>query len=115
MVPVALWAPLPAIIAGGDFRPARITPTHALAEELGAVFVEAGPWLRAAYFPRKGETDWLDERQSRGAAVRSSVGLIDVSTFGKIDVQGPDVATLLDRLYTNTFSTLPRRRARATA
>jgi methylglutamate dehydrogenase subunit C len=40
-------------------------------------------------------------------AVRSSVGVCDVSTLGKIDVQGSDAATLLDRVYINTFSTLP--------
>ena len=100
---------------GGDFRPARITPTHALAEELGAVFVEAGPWLRAAYFPRKGETDWQESVNREVRAVRSGVGLIDVSTFGKIDLQGPDVGTLLDRVYINMFSTLSRRARRAMA
>ena len=97
---------------GGDFRPTRITPTHALAEELGAVFVEAGPWLRAAYFPRKGETDWQASVDREVRAVRSSVGLIDVSTFGKIDLQGPDVGTLLDRVYINMFSTLAPGKAR---
>ena len=97
---------------GADFRPARITPTHALADELGAVFVEAGPWLRAAYFPRKGETNWRQSVDREVKAVRSSVGLIDVSTFGKIELQGPDVGNLLDRLYINTFSTLPVAKAR---
>jgi sarcosine oxidase subunit alpha len=97
---------------GGDFRPASITPTHALAEELGAVFVEAGPWLRAAYFPRNGETDWQESVNREVRAVRSGVGLIDVSTFGKIDLQGPDVGTLLDRVYINTFSTLAPGKAR---
>jgi sarcosine oxidase subunit alpha len=95
-----------------DFRPARLTPTHALAEELGAVFVEAGPWLRAAYFPRKGETDWKRSVDREVRAVRESVGLIDVSTFGKIELQGPDVGKLLDRVYINTFSTLAVGKAR---
>ena len=39
--------------------------------------------------------------------VRSSVGVADVSTLGKIDIQGPDAARFLDFVYTNTFSTLP--------
>ncbi|MBB4198830.1 sarcosine oxidase subunit alpha [Rhodoblastus sphagnicola] len=95
-----------------DFRPARLTPTHALAEELGAVFVEAGPWLRAAYFPRKGETNWKQSVDREVRAVRESVGVIDVSTFGKIELQGPDVGKLLDRIYINTFSTLPIGKAR---
>ena len=97
---------------GGDFRPARITPTHALAEELSAMFVEAGPWLRAAYFPRNGETDWQELVNREVRAVRSSVGLIDVSTFGKIDLQGPDVGTLLDRVYINMFSSFAPGKAR---
>ena len=97
---------------GADFRPARITPTHALAEELGAVFVEAGPWLRAAYFPRQGETDWRQSVDREVRAVRSGVGLVDVSTFGKIDLQGPDVGKLLDRVYINMFSTLAPGKAR---
>ena len=82
-------------------------------EELGAVFVEAGPWLRAAYFPRKGETTLAARRVNREVRpVRSSVGLIDVSTFGKIELQGPDVGTLLDRVYINMFSTLRVGKAR---
>jgi len=97
---------------GQDFRPARITPTHALAEELGAVFVEAGPWLRASYFPKTGETDWRATVAREVAAVREGVGLIDVSTFGKIELRGPDVGVLLDRVYANTFSTLPVGKAR---
>ena len=40
------------------------------------------------------------------------MGLTDVSTLGKIDIQGPDAATLLDRVYCNTFSTLAVGRAR---
>ncbi len=97
---------------GQDFRPARITPTHALAEELGAVFVEAGPWLRASYFPKAGETDWRATVAREVAAVREGVGLIDVSTFGKIELRGPDVGVLLDRVYANTFSTLAVGKAR---
>ncbi len=44
--------------------------------------------------------------------MRSAVGFCDVSTLGKIDVQGPDAGAFLDRLYINTFSTLPVGRAR---
>ena len=36
-------------------------------------------------------------------AVRSGVGLLDASTLGKIDIQGPDAARFLDRVYTNAF------------
>ena len=91
---------------GKDFRPIRPTPTHAWAEEQGAVFIESGPWLRAQYFPRPGEQDWLETVTREARAVRSSVGMIDVSTFGKIDLQGRDVGAFLDRVYINGFQTL---------
>ncbi|MGO4872678.1 MAG: sarcosine oxidase subunit alpha family protein [Roseiarcus sp.] len=109
--PVALGA-FAGFHRGVDFHPTRLTPTHAVAEELGAVFIEAGLWLRASYFPRKGERDWQETVNREVRAVRSSVGLIDVSTFGKIDLQGPDVGTFLDRVYINTFSTLAPGKAR---
>ena len=38
--------------------------------------------------------------------VRRAVGVCDVSTLGKIDIQGPDAGVFLDRIYTNMFSTL---------
>ena len=81
-------------------------------EEQGAVFVEAGPWLRAQYFPRGGERDWLETVSREVRTVRAAVGFCDVSTLGKIDVQGSDAAAFLDRLYINTISTLPVGRAR---
>lgn len=46
------------------------------------------------------------------ANVREQVGICDVSTLGKIDVQGSDAGTFLDRVYANTFSTLPVGKAR---
>ncbi len=97
---------------GKDFRATRPTPTHAWARENGAVFVETGLWLRAQYFPQPGETDWLETVNREVQATREGVGLIDVSTFGKIDLQGPDVGAFLDRVYINTFSTLAVGKAR---
>ncbi len=97
---------------GKDFRPTRRTPTHGWATERGAVFVETGPWLRAQYFPLPGERDWLETVNREVTAVRSGVGLCDVSTLGKIDIQGPDAATLLDRVYINGWSGLGVGKAR---
>jgi sarcosine oxidase subunit alpha len=88
------------------FRPTRLTPSHAWATEQGAVFVESGQWLRAQWFPKPGETDWLTSVNREVTVVRSAVGVCDVSTLGKIDVQGPDAGTLLDRVYINGFSAL---------
>jgi len=88
------------------FRPARRTPSHDWAVENGASFVDAGQWKRAQWFARPGERDWLETVNREVNAVRAGVGVCDVSTLGKIDVHGPDAATLLDRLYANQISTL---------
>ena len=76
------------------------------------MFVETGPWLRAHWFPRAGEERLAGRGQPRGGEVRSGVGICDVSTLGKIDVQGSGCRRLPDRVYTNTFSTLPVGKAR---
>ena len=94
-----------------SFRPIRRTPSHAWAQEQGAIFVEVGPWLRAQYFPKLGE-NWLQTVSREVRSVRDGVGFCDVSTLGKIELQGADVGTFLDRLYINAFSTLPVGRVR---
>ncbi len=97
---------------GRDFRPTRLAPTHEWSAELGAVFVETGIWMRAQYYPRTGEADWLQTVNREVTTVRSAVGLCDVSTLGKIDLQGADAGAFLERLYVNRWSTL-QGRARA--
>ncbi|MFT4276445.1 MAG: sarcosine oxidase subunit alpha family protein [Rhodopseudomonas sp.] len=92
---------------GQRFRPTRRTAGHHWAEQQGATFVEAGQWLRAQWFARAGETDWLQIVGREVRAARDNVGVCDVSTLGKIDVQGSDAGIFLDRIYANTFSTLP--------
>jgi sarcosine oxidase subunit alpha len=92
---------------GKDFRPTRLTASHRWAAERGATFVEAAQWLRAQWFAEPGETDWLQTVNREVTSVRSSVGVCDVSTLGKIDIQGKDAATFLDRVYINMISTLP--------
>jgi sarcosine oxidase subunit alpha len=109
--PVAIGA-LAGHHRGKSFRPVRLTSAHDWAAAQGASFVESGVWLRAQWFTRPGETDWLQSCTREVQAVRSGVGICDVSTLGKIDVQGPDAGAFLDRLYTNTFSTLPVGKAR---
>ena len=97
-------------LGGGDtgthFRPRRLTPTHAWAQREGAVFVEVGPWMRAQYFPRAGETDWRQSVDREVLATRAGVGLCDVTTLGKIDVQGADAGAFLDRIYANAMASL---------
>jgi methylglutamate dehydrogenase subunit C len=97
---------------GPEYRPRRLTPSHQWAQEQGAVFVEVGLWLRPQYFPRAGESDALAAATREAVAVRTHVGVCDVSTLGKIDLQGADAAIFLDRVYANTFTTLPVGRAR---
>ncbi len=97
---------------GDDFRPRRLTPTHRWAEEQGAVFVEVGAWMRAQYFPRPGETHWRQTVNREVLAVRAAVGVCDVTTLGKIDVQGSDAALFLNRVYCNGFAKLPVGRVR---
>jgi sarcosine oxidase subunit alpha len=96
---------------GHHFQPVRKTPLHEWAEEQGAVFVETGLWMRSSWFPHEGE-DWLASASREVLATRERVGLCDVSTLGKIDVQGRDAAEFLNRLYCNTFSTLDVGKAR---
>ena len=109
--PVAIGA-LAGTHRGKEFRPTRLPPSHRWAREQGAVFVETGAWLRAQWYPRAGETDWLESVNREVRTVRSSVGVCDVSTLGKIDLQGADAAEFLNRLYTNTWTTLAVGRAR---
>jgi len=88
------------------FRPTRKTPSHKWAEEQGATFVEAGLWLRAQWFPKPGETHWRESVDREVTQTRKSVGICDVTTLGKIDVQGTDAAEFLNRVYCNGFAKL---------
>ncbi len=95
-----------------NFHSVRLTPSHHWAAEQGAVFVDTGLWKRAQWYPRAGETDWLESVTREVKAVRGGVGFCDVSTLGKIDVHGPDAGAFLDRVYINTFSSLAVGKAR---
>ncbi|MHC8508236.1 MAG: sarcosine oxidase subunit alpha family protein [Rhodospirillales bacterium] len=96
---------------GDHFEPIRRTGVHDWHKAHGAKFIEAGLWRRADYYPEPGETK-LSASLREAKAVRAAVGLCDVSTLGKIDLQGPDAAEFLNRLYINGFSKLPAGKAR---
>jgi sarcosine oxidase, subunit alpha len=98
-VPVEL-----AVLAGERrHHPVRRTPLHAWHESAGARWLDAGQWKRPeSYGDPEGEV----------RAVRSGVGLIDVSTLGKVEVIGPDAAELLERVYVNGWADLGAGRAR---
>nr|WP_228046790.1 2Fe-2S iron-sulfur cluster-binding protein [Saccharopolyspora sp. HNM0983] len=98
-----------AALAGRDrgdlYDPIRVTALHDWHVEHGAPFENVGQWKRPWYYPRRGEDmEAAVLRECR--AVRTGVGMQDVSTLGKIDVQGPDAAEFLDLVYTNKMSTL---------
>lgn len=84
---------------GDLFRPIRTTPLHEWCVRQGAVFEDVGNWKRPTAFPRPGES--LEAAVARECrTVREAVGLLDAGTLAKIDVQGKDAATFLDRVWT---------------
>ncbi|MFN7051125.1 MAG: 2Fe-2S iron-sulfur cluster-binding protein, partial [Gemmobacter sp.] len=97
---------------GAGFAPQRFLTSDAASRERGAPMVEAGLWYRPSYFPRPGETTWQQACDREVQMVRDRVGICDVSTLGKIDVQGADAARFLDFVYTNRMSTLAPGRVR---
>ncbi|MER8944085.1 sarcosine oxidase subunit alpha family protein [Mesorhizobium sp. M0915] len=108
--PVAIGA-----IVGHDhglhLRPTRLSTIHDWHKENGAEMMDAGVWLRPWYYPVNGES--INEAYVREAAhVREHAGIVDVSTLGKIAVQGPDAGEFLNRVYVNGFKTLPVGRLR---
>ena len=96
---------------GSRSAPIRRTAMHNWHEEAGALFMPAGLWLRPRVYPRGDETVAQAARRE-AAAVRNSVGLVDISTLGKIDIQGSDAVELLERVYTNGWRSLKVGRSR---
>ena len=96
---------------GMTFQPIRRTAMHRCHEKLGAVFVEAGQWLRPQYYPKPGE-DIMDAIWRESDQVRKTAGICDVSTLGKIEIFGPDAGEFLNRLYINGWKMLAPGKAR---
>ena len=90
--PVTLGA-----LAGPGHMPVKHTPIHRKHVELGAHMADLGPWRRAHSY---------EAPQDEARAVRERVGIIDVSSLGKLDVRGADAPALLDKVYTHRFSDL---------
>jgi len=90
---------------GEAFDPVRTTPMHDWHVRQGARFEDVGQWKRPWYYPKPGED--LHAAVAREVlAVRHGVGTLDASTLGKIDIQGPDAAKLLNWVYCNAWSKL---------
>lgn len=95
---------------GELFDPERYTALHQWHVEHGAEFEDVGQWKRPWYFPRTvaGKTETMHEAVARECrAVREGIGILDASTLGKIDIQGPDAREFLGRVYTNKWAKLP--------
>lgn len=87
------------------FDPKRYTPMHQWHVDNGALFEDVGQWKRAWYYPQAGES-MLDAVNRECKATRDSVGILDASTLGKIDIQGKDAREFIARVYTNAWAKL---------
>jgi len=99
-------------LAGARHHPIRRTPMHDAHDQSGTVWMDMGEWKRPRYYK---SASCISERscvEEEYRAVRERVGLIDVSTLGKLDVKGRDAGRLLDKVYTNRFSDLKPGRVR---
>jgi sarcosine oxidase subunit alpha len=97
-------------VAGRDcgalFDVSRFSAMHKWHVSNGALFEDVGQWKRPWYFPQGGET--MQQALDRECkATRESVGILDASTLGKIDIQGKDAREFLARVYTNAWAKLP--------
>ena len=96
---------------GTHFKALRRTPMHEWNLANGATMTEAGLWHRPWYFAREGEG--ITEAYIRETiTTRETVGLVDVTSLGKIAIQGPDATDFINRIYSNAFAKLPIGKAR---
>ncbi|MDI9313759.1 MAG: 2Fe-2S iron-sulfur cluster-binding protein [Hydrotalea sp.] len=90
---------------GTLFQQSRQTAMHPEHLKAQVVFENVGDWLRPWYFLRAGEN--MHQAVMREVkATRDSLGVLDASTLGKIDIQGPDALKLLNLVYTNGWDNL---------
>jgi sarcosine oxidase subunit alpha len=90
---------------GDSFAPARLLPAHDWHGSLGAVFEDYGFWKRPDYYTSN-SPDRKTAIRKEVLALRRSIGLIDSSTLGKIELIGPDAGEFLNRIYVNNVLTL---------
>ncbi|MDP2579871.1 FAD-dependent oxidoreductase [Shimia thalassica] len=87
-------------------RGVRRTPFHYHLKEQGAVFGELAGWERANWFAKEGQEreyqytwkrqNWFENSAEEHRAVRENVGMYDMSSFGKIRVEGPDAEAFMN-------------------
>lgn len=108
--PVAVGA-LAGLRHGHHYKPFRRTPMHDWHVSNDAEMLETGLWMRPWFYHASGR-DVNEAYVAEMRNVREAAGLMDISTLGKIVVQGPDAAEFLGRVYVNGFAKLPVGRAR---
>ncbi|WP_323037416.1 FAD-dependent oxidoreductase [Pararhodobacter sp.] len=92
-------------------RGIRRTPLHEHLKARGAVFGEVAGWERANWFAREGQErayryswgpqNWFDNQKAEHLAVRTAAGVFDMTSFGKIRVEGRDACAFLQRVCAN--------------
>lgn len=100
-------------------RGIRRSPLHEHLKSRGAVFGEVAGWERANWFARDGQEreyryswqrqNWFDNQREEHLAIRNNVGLFDMTSFGKIRVEGRDACACLQRLCGNDIDVEPGR------
>jgi len=100
-------------------RNIRRSPLHEHLKARGAVFGEVAGWERANWFAREGQVreyryswkrqNWFDNQRDEHLAVRNGVGLFDMTSFGKIKIEGRDALAYLQRLCANDMDVEPGR------
>ncbi len=98
-------------------RGIRRTPFHDRLADLGAVFGEVAGWERANWFSNPGQErayryswgrqNWFGNQAAEHRAVRQNVGMYDMSSFGKIRVEGPDAEAFLNHVCGADLSVPP--------
>lgn len=97
-------------LAGKAFQPVKHTAMHYRHLEFNAQMMAAGLWLRPAYYGEPENKEDCIEKEN--LAVRNNVGIVDVSTLGKLEIRGPDAAEFLNRMYTFAYTKQPNLRSR---
>jgi sarcosine oxidase subunit alpha len=93
-------------LAGRGFHPHRLTALHSRHLAAGAVLMPAGEWQRPAYYAEAGRSQ-AGSIAEEVVAVRNHAGIIDVSTLGKLEINGPEAGAFLERVYTGRFASMP--------
>ncbi len=91
---------------GQGFAPRRRIPSHDFCTRQGAPLADTGLWQRPLFFPRAGEGNWRQSCDREVMMVRRAVGLCDVSSLSKFDIQGRDAARFLDFVLATRVSSL---------